>query len=205
MKLLSRAAKKSALTRKSVKLILFVVAIGVGAYVGMNTFADSKWRPLKAPVKPSAPAMSQIYDKPATRLVTIYAAGIAGGEVRLEAVRRTVPASADPPTAAVRALLTVGPGGDIFSVIPRGTKLISLQVESGLATLDLSHEFTDDFHGGSDQESIALGSLVRTLTQFENIDRVQILVEGRKVSTLGGHFVLTEPLTFKSGQLETGI
>lgn len=40
-----------------------------------------------------------------------------------------------------------------------------------------------------------VGSIVDTLTEFPEVKQVQILIEGKKVETLGGHMDLTQPLT----------
>ena len=38
-------------------------------------------------------------------------------------------------------------------------------------------------------------AIVNTLTEFPEIKRVQILVEGKPVTSISGHMDLTEPLT----------
>ena len=39
-----------------------------------------------------------------------------------------------------------------------------------------------------------MGAIVNTLTEFAAVERVQILVEGKKVNTLFGHVDISEPL-----------
>ena len=39
-----------------------------------------------------------------------------------------------------------------------------------------------------------VGSIVDTLTEFPEVQNVQILIDGAKVETLSGHMDLSEPL-----------
>jgi len=68
-----------------------------------------------------------------------------------------------------------------------------MNLEDGLCTVDLSKDFVDNHSGGSAGELMTLGSIVNTLTEFPEIDRVQILVEGQAGETLG-NMLLDEPL-----------
>ena len=201
---MARAAKKSTLALTSLKVVLFAGAVAAGGYFGMRTLADYKWQPLRTPAKPAPAVARPAPGASGARFVKIYVIKISGGEANLTPVEREVARDADPKTAAMKKLLSIGKeGGESAHLIPEGTQFLSLHVDRGLATLDLSREFVDNFAGGSYQESLTVGAIVRTLTQFRDVDRVQMLVEGRKVETLGGHFSLAEPLTFRSGHLET--
>ncbi|MBO5652568.1 MAG: GerMN domain-containing protein, partial [Selenomonas sp.] len=39
-----------------------------------------------------------------------------------------------------------------------------------------------------------VGSIVNTLTEFSEIKRVQLLVEGKKIESISGHLDLTKPV-----------
>jgi len=70
------------------------------------------------------------------------------------------------------------------SPIPEGTRLRSIKVEGGLATVDLSAEFQSHFHGSETEEAQTVNSVLRTLGQFASIDRVQFLVDGKPIDAL---------------------
>lgn len=70
------------------------------------------------------------------------------------------------------------------SPLPSGTHLRGVKLADGLATVDFSREFQENFHGGDTQEAQTINSILRTLGQFPTIDRVQILVEGRPIEAL---------------------
>ena len=58
--------------------------------------------------------------------------------------------------------------------------------------------------GGSYNELMVTGAIVNTLTEFPEIKKVQILVEGKKVVSLNGHMDLTDPLVRDTSLLSSG-
>ncbi len=87
--------------------------------------------------------------------------------------------SQSPARDAVEALIHAD-----HSPIPEGTRLRSIKVEGGLATVDLSEEFQSHFHGSETEEAQTVNSVLRTLGQFASIDRVQFLVDGKPIDAL---------------------
>jgi spore germination protein GerM len=108
----------------------------------------------------------------------------------LEAVRRPAPrgpvdARLD---AALRGLLA-GPGRrDLFTEIPPGTTLLGVRVEGGTATVNFSKNYASG--GGSSSMLGRVWQVVYTATQFPAAPAVQILIEGRRVESLGGEGLL---------------
>ena len=98
-------------------------------------------------------------------------------------------------TAAMNALLDGSNGKDQVRIIPEKTKLRGIKVENGTAQVNLSQDVVKDFVGGSTGEEMLVGSIVNTLTEFSEVKRVRILVEGHKIDTLSGHMDLSEPVT----------
>ncbi|RKZ13422.1 hypothetical protein DRQ53_03520 [bacterium] len=67
--------------------------------------------------------------------------------------------------------------------------------ERRLLYLDFNDALVANLNPGSAIELAVMGSLLRTLAvDFPEIERVQILVDGLEVETLGGHLDLTRPL-----------
>jgi hypothetical protein len=107
---------------------------------------------------------------------------------------------AGPATArgAMEALLA-GPDGfesgfGITSAVPAGTALLDLDVDGGLATVDLSPTFASG--GGSASMQARVAQVVYTLTQFETVQSVRFLEDGEPVEALGGEgLLLTDPQT----------
>jgi len=91
--------------------------------------------------------------------------------------------------------LIAGPNDkNLSATIPSGTKLLALSIADGIATVDFSNEIRSNHPGGSAGETITLGSIVNTLTELQSIKSVQILIAGKKVDTLAGHWDISEPL-----------
>lgn len=70
------------------------------------------------------------------------------------------------------------------SPLPKGTTLRGVKIAGGLATADFSREFESRFHGGSTEEAQTINSILLTLGQFPTIERVQILVDGKRIDAL---------------------
>ncbi len=82
---------------------------------------------------------------------------------------------------------------DLSRVIPEGTVLRGITLEYGVAYVDFSEELLQAEVGG-EAEAILVDSIVKTLTQLEEVDSVQILVEGEIVETIAGHISIDKPL-----------
>lgn len=98
-------------------------------------------------------------------------------------------------TAAMHALLA-GPElneGEtgIFSSIPEGTELLGLTIEDGVATVDLSADFSDTGLGTC-CEHLPLAQVVWTLTQFRTVGSVVFEIEGQPVEAYGGHGIVLD-------------
>ncbi|HWI54912.1 MAG TPA: GerMN domain-containing protein [Desulfobacteria bacterium] len=78
--------------------------------------------------------------------------------------------------------------------IPQGTKVREIDIKNGLCRIDLSKEFKENHWGGSSGEILTVYSLVDTLTQFDTVKQVEILIEGQRIDTLAGHMDLSAPV-----------
>ncbi|HBT15699.1 MAG TPA: hypothetical protein DEB05_01925, partial [Firmicutes bacterium] len=73
------------------------------------------------------------------------------------------------------------------------------------AVIDVSSELGKIINGGGASELMAIYSLVNTLALNLELKEVSILVDGEKGSTLGGHFMLDEPLQPRPDLSSTGV
>lgn len=97
-----------------------------------------------------------------------------------------------------------GPGAEkgLMPTIPAGTRVKSIKIKDGLATVDFSGELKKLHWGGSSGELLTVYSIVNTLTQFSSIKTVQILVDGKTIDTLAGHLDISLPLERDSGMIK---
>ena len=114
--------------------------------------------------------------------------------MKLLSETRSIETKGDKYKAAMESLLE-GPKvkGEV-RVIPAKTKLKSIKVKDGVATVDFSEDLSKRFTGGSTGEEMLVGSIVNTLTEFSEVKSVQLLVEGKKVESLSGHMDLSKPV-----------
>lgn len=93
-------------------------------------------------------------------------------------------------------LLIAGPRTPaLWPVLPAATQVRSVIVKDQTAYVDFSEALVKQRWGGSSREILAVAAIVNTLTEFPEVERVQILVEGGKRATLFGHMDLSEPLS----------
>ena len=113
----------------------------------------------------------------------------------LVAVTKTVKAQeAEKYKAAVEALLAGTDDKKLTAVFPKKAKLRKVSVSGGVAKVDFDKNLISGFVGGSTGEEMLVGSLVNTLTEFPEIKKVQILVEGKEIDSLSGHLDLSKPV-----------
>jgi germination protein M len=92
--------------------------------------------------------------------------------------------------------LVAGPqSSSLLAVVPAGTRVKGVHILDRTAYADFSAEMVKKGFGGSSMEILTVGAIVDTLTEFPEVERVQILVEGKKVSTLFGHLDVSDPLS----------
>jgi spore germination protein GerM len=92
--------------------------------------------------------------------------------------------------AAINELLK---GSDEYGqTIPKGTKLLSINLKNTTIYVDFSKEFIENNNLGSGYELQMIYSIVNTLTEFKSVKQVQFLVEG-KIEPANKHVVMEQP------------
>ena len=112
----------------------------------------------------------------------------------LVAVEKSIKDTDNKYQAAVEALMAGTDKKGLDNVFPKKAKLLQVTVSGKVAKVDFSRELQKNFVGGSTGEEMLVGSVVNTLTEFPEIQKVQILVDGQEVETLSGHMDLSQPL-----------
>jgi spore germination protein GerM len=100
------------------------------------------------------------------------------------------------PTAVMESLLA-GPTADetsgipaISTAIPEGTELLGVEVDGGLATVNLSTEYDDG--GGSSGMFARLAQVVYTLTRLADVNDVAFEIEGEPVTAFSSEGIELE-------------
>lgn len=102
--------------------------------------------------------------------------------------------------AAVRSLLAGPTASDTrtsaSSAVPAGTQLLGIALHGGVATVDLTSDFTAGGTGAT--ERLRLAQLVYTVTQFPGVHGVLLHLDGAPVNALSDGLVLANPMTRRS-------
>ncbi len=98
--------------------------------------------------------------------------------------------------AALTRLLEGPASSGQTTAIPDGTRLLGVDIDDGVATVDLSSEFESG--GGSYSMFMRLAQVVYTATQFDTVRAVQFHLDGEPVDVFSGEgIVLDKPLMRK--------
>jgi spore germination protein GerM len=100
-------------------------------------------------------------------------------------------------TTAIQKLLSAKPRDDLSSTIPKGTKLLNLQIRADEVHVDLSPEFRAG--GGSTSMIYRIAQVIYTSTSLDPNQKVFISVGGQSIDQnhpLGGEgLILQQPTT----------
>ncbi|NMA60506.1 MAG: GerMN domain-containing protein [Firmicutes bacterium] len=185
---------------RGVKLVaasLIILALALFSYRGINLYRQVNQLELELEDVKTTLATLATYEKQATTqdYVVIFLIESTPTNFFLVPVKRPIGGPVNP-GIALQTLLN-GPLAheNLHESVPHTTRLLGLSIFEGLAVANFSSELVDDFNGGSLIESYLVQAIVSTLTEFPEIDRVQILVEGEEIESIGGHVLITGPLT----------
>ncbi len=140
-----------------------------------------------APSQPRRTTSARVY------FVRGESIGVAGRAIELAAGETTTS-----PTYLMRvvASLLKGPTVEerefgLGTVIPEDTRVLGVQTNGSVATVDLSRVYESG--GGSLSMLLRVAQVVCTLTQFEEIDSVAFKLDGKPAEAIGGEGVIVSP------------
>lgn len=180
-------------TRSKLFIISFTLtlAAGVAVFLGMShNYTKTVNNP---PNHVQLPTHQEKPTADATKQITIYRVAMEGDQAKLQPVKVSANPGTDKYKSALSMLIKESASAHTANPIPSGTKLLGIKVKNGLATINFSKEFRSNFNGGSEGEALTIDAILRTLGQFPEIKRVQLLLEGKPLDTLG-HIDLSGPL-----------
>ena len=113
----------------------------------------------------------------------------------LTPVTRKISGPATPQKALELLIEGPRPGEDLHPAVSPRTQVESLTITEGTALVSFSKALQEDYIGGAQNEANLVTAIVHTLIQFPEIERVQILIAGEVVETIGGHMAIDRPLS----------
>lgn len=124
-----------------------------------------------------------------TRSVNLYFASASETEFYLEKETREITVSDEFYKSVLEELIKGPKSSELYPTLPSNVKVNSVNVSSGTAAADFSSEIITNFEEiphSSSTETLAIFSIVNTLTEFEEIEKVKITVEGKESGEIDG-------------------
>ena len=123
------------------------------------------------------------------------------GQILHSKVTRRVPVSDSPMQDSLNVLLK-GPTAEelskgIVNLIPQNTRVLSATVRGSTAYISFSEDFLFNTFGVEGYVA-SLRQIVWTVTEFQNVKDVQILIEGRRMDYLGEGIWIGSPINRQS-------
>jgi len=136
------------------------------------------------------PTTEETQEKPAEITIPIYFSDDQAQYMKGE--YRTI-SNDDPVTNAINELLKGPNSANLYVLIPEGTKLLNAEIKNNIAYVDFSTDILEGVAGGSTLQRFIIYTIVNTLTEIDEVDAVQILIDGKNVKTFGD-FDISTPL-----------
>lgn len=91
--------------------------------------------------------------------------------------------------------LIAGPEqSDTLKTIPLETKIRNIKTEDSICYVDLSSDFINKMPPGQQQQSLAIYSIVNSLTNLDTVNKVQFLIDGEKTTLLNQPIDISQPI-----------
>lgn len=182
--------KSGTMAKRRGKASLVLLLTGLLA-LGMFAAGCGGEKTKPAPDENKPPVSSSPQETPVK--VTLYFSD-SQAQMLLPEEREVIKKSESIEETAVKELIKGPTREGLLKTIPESTRLLSLSVEDGVAYVNFSKEIQTKHWGGSAGEGNTIYSVTNTLAQFDEIKKVQFLVEGNKVETLLGHMDTSVPV-----------
>ena len=99
-------------------------------------------------------------------------------------------------TVVIEELLKGTQKSEFRNIIPNGVKVLSVYLQDDIAYVNFNKALIKEDLDES-EEALIIYSIVNSLTKIENIDKVQILIEGEKREKLN-RYKINEPIEFSN-------
>ena len=195
--------------RAKIFFFLLLVGLGAGGFYLRSLSRRVFLEPTPHTEEAARAKLNQFALQPnngTTQFATLYFPALNEGKILPESRSLTwAQADADRVRQIVLALAE-GSHQGYGRVLPASTTVRAVFLTAdGTAYLDLSSDFLSDFEPGIQSETLAIYSIVNSLTvNIPAVKQVQFLIQGQEVETLDGHADLTaafvpDPARVKSG------
>ncbi|WP_250277486.1 GerMN domain-containing protein [[Clostridium] colinum] len=81
-----------------------------------------------------------------------------------------------------------------IKTLPSETKIRNVKTEDSICYVDLTSDFINKLSNNEEQERLAIYSIVNSLTNLSNVNKVQILIEGEKINIFKANIDVSQPI-----------
>jgi len=124
--------------------------------------------------------------------VSIYFAKYSDNQAYLDPEIRKISKDANFYKSIIEELIKGPVNKELYPTVPSDTKVNSVTIKDTIATVDFSKEIitsAEQIPHSSTTEILAIYSIVNTLTNFEEIKKVKITVEGKDSGQIDGLYI----------------
>lgn len=157
-------------------ILIVIILLGVG-YIIYNKIKSNKEEILYEYIPEEEITSEQLRQT----VITLYFLDSDTYELTPEARQIDAKELLDNPYEKLINLLIEGPKNEkLLKLIPENTKLNSAQVKDSILYIDFSEEFIKEQNLGKEQEELILKSIVNTVTELTEINKVAFLINGKE-------------------------
>lgn len=158
-------------------LILLVVVLGGVIYY----FNQNKKVETNEIVEEYVPEEEVSDEQLRNTIISLYFINKDSGEINPEARTINTNLLIDNPYKYLLEQLMEGPKNEkLTKAIPENTKINNIELKGDTLNIDFSHEFIDNAPEGKDSENKILATIVKTVTELNEVNSVKILIDGEE-------------------------
>lgn len=173
--------------RKIIIVIATLAVVAGGVYLSFR--AKDIWKRV-------APAVQRVPEE--TKSITLFFGNREADRLLSEMREVPVEQGFEGQVKVVLAELVKGPqDSEKMSAIPAGAELLSAfwVEDTAILYLDFGRALVSNHPGGSAGEYYTIASILKTIsTNFPQVAKVQLLVDGAVVESIAGHYAVDKPL-----------
>jgi hypothetical protein len=187
-------------TQPRSRLNKWILGIAIAAFITIVAIAVLVFRPKSPEPIPTAPPLPTLANSanasPERKQFNLFFYNIGSLELAPHQTEQLLSQNRTERLKQIITTLIEATPDNLGNPIPRGTRLHEAYLDDqSTAYLDFSRELSDAHIGGTTAELLTIQAILQTIhANFsDQIQQVQILIEGQEVDTLAGHVDISTP------------
>ena len=157
-------------------LILIVVILGLVIYISNKNKVENN-----EIIEEYTPEEEISDEQLRNTIISLYFINKESGEINPEARTININDLIDNPYKYLLEQLIEGPKNEkLEKAIPENTVLNNVELKGDILYIDLSHDFIDNAKEGKENENKILETIVKTVTELNEVNSVKILIDGKE-------------------------